>query len=191
MDVVSHAAWGYALLHGRGRSWAWAGAAAGAAPDLLFFIPSRVEQIIGKGTLALTLGSEPGIWRSDGPPLPPELVEAYSRYYTKTHSLVILALACLLVLILKRRSYLWLALPYAFHILLDIPTHERYLTPFLYPIREWTVQGLSWTDPRIFFPNLAGLIGVHIWLIRKGWPATPDPAIRPTSSASEQEGTEQ
>ena len=30
---------------------------------------------------ALTVGSDRSIWRADGPPLPPELVESYFRYY--------------------------------------------------------------------------------------------------------------
>ena len=91
MDTLSHGAWGYLALH-RIPRLAWWGVLAGAAPDLLWFVPSKIEQVFEKGWIALSIGREPGIWRADGPPLPPELVEAYFRYYVWTHSLVMLAI---------------------------------------------------------------------------------------------------
>jgi hypothetical protein len=174
MDTLSHAAWGYATLRAArpespaGRSqrtirWWWA-ALAGAAPDLLFFIPSRLEALWNRGWAGLRIGSEPGIWRADGPPLPAELVDAYFRYYVKTHSLVLVAAACALLWLTGRRRWLWLAVPYALHIVMDVPTHERYLTRPFWPLSWWHVQGLAWSDPRIFFPHLAVLIGVFAWL---------------------------
>ena len=90
MDTFSHAAWGYAALYRQPRL-RWWGALAGAAPDLLWFIPSTIERVIERGWGAMTVGSDRGIWRADGPPLPPELVESYFRYYIYTHSLVLLA----------------------------------------------------------------------------------------------------
>ena len=90
MDTFSHAAWGYAVLH-RTPRLRWWGALAGAAPDVLWFVPSTAERVVKRGWGALTMGSDRGIWRSDGPPLPPELVESYFRYYIYTHSLVLLA----------------------------------------------------------------------------------------------------
>jgi predicted metalloprotease with PDZ domain len=135
-------------------------------PDLLFFIPSRVEQVLEKGWSGFSIGNQPGIWRADGPPMPPELIEAYFRYYVKTHSLVLLSLGCVLLWIAGRKKWLWLAVPYALHIVMDMPTHERYLTQPLWPVSTWHMQGLSWGDPRIFFPHLAVLIGTFAWLKR-------------------------
>lgn len=174
MDTFSHAAWGVAALRAakpgsdRGRSqrrirW-WVAALAGAAPDLLFFIPSRVEQVIEKGWSGLPVNSAEGMWRAGGPPLPPELIEAYYRYYVKTHSLLLLGLACLVVWASGRKRWLWLAVPYALHIFMDMPTHERYMTQPLWPLSTWHMQGLSWGDPRIFFPHLVVVIGVFTWL---------------------------
>jgi hypothetical protein len=174
LDTFSHAAWGAATLRAAkpgtssGRSqrtirW-WVAALAGAMPDLLFFIPSRIEQVIENGWAGAAVGSAEGIWRADGPPLPPELVEAYFRYYVKSHSLVLLTLACLLIWAAGRKRWLWLAVPYALHIFMDMPTHERYMTQPLWPLSTWHMQGLSWADPRIFFPHLAVLIGLFVWL---------------------------
>ncbi|HEX2339173.1 MAG TPA: metal-dependent hydrolase [Vicinamibacterales bacterium] len=163
MDTLSHAGWGYASLHAK-RALAWWGALAGAAPDLLFFIPSRIEGLIERGWASLRIGGEPGMWRADGPPLPPELVEAYSRYYIKTHSLVFLAVAAAVLMLIGKRHWAWLAVPYGLHILMDIPTHERYQTQPFYPLSSWSIQGLTWGDPRIFFPNLIALVATLAWV---------------------------
>jgi len=109
----------------------------------------------------------PGIWRADGPPLPPELAQAYFDYYRYTHSLVLLALVAAALWALGRRGWLWPLVPYGLHILMDIPTHERFRPPFLYPLSSWTFSGLSWGHPLIFFPNWIALVAVHVWLWRK------------------------
>jgi hypothetical protein len=166
VDTVSHALWGYASL-ARDRSLAKWGALAGAAPDILFFVPSRLELVAERGWAGLRVGAEPGIWRAGGPPLPPELVEAYHRYYVHTHSLVWLAAAALLVWLAGGRRLVWLAVPYALHILMDIPTHERYLTQPFFPVSSWSTLGISWGDPRVFFPNLAALAVVYLWLFAR------------------------
>jgi hypothetical protein len=145
----------------------WWGALAGALPDLLWFIPSAVERVREHGWGAITLGRDRNIWRADGPPLPPELVEAYFRYYIYTHSLVLLALATAVLFTTRWRPYAWLAVPYALHIVMDIPTHERYQTQPFYPLSSWHFEGLTWTDPRVFWPNLAALVLVYIWIFRR------------------------
>ena len=136
MDTFSHAAWGYAVLHRQPRL-RWWGALAGAAPDLLWFVPSTVERVLARGWGALAMGSDRRIWRADGPPLPPELVESYFRYYIYTHSLVLLAVVTAALLATRWRRYAWLAIPYALHIVMDIPTHERYQTQPFYPLSSW------------------------------------------------------
>ncbi len=183
MDIFSHAAWGVASLRAAPKAtpagdserqipW-WAAALAGAGPDLLWAIPLFIQRLLGLGTPPPVVPPGNGIWRASGPPLPAYLVEAYERYYVKSHSLVLLALVCAALWLVTRpntranlRFFLWLAIPYALHILVDIPTHERYLTRPLWPISSWHVQGIAWSDPRIFFPNVALLIGAYLWLWR-------------------------
>lgn len=166
LDIVSHAGWGYALLRPQGKKFAWAGAVAGAAPDLLFFIPSMTERIVRNGWSSFrSYGARnPEIWKADGPPMPEDMVRVYENYYVYTHSFFILLAVMGIVYLLRKRQWLWLALPYAFHILLDIPTHERFQTPFLFPFSRWTIQGTNWGHPWIFFPNWIALISVLIWL---------------------------
>ena len=176
MDVLSHAAWGAAALRAirpttragqsQRRLPLWAAALAGAAPDLLWAIPLAGQRLLGLGTPPPAVPPGGGIWRADGPPLPAYLVEAYYRYYVKSHSLVLLALACAALWLTGRRRWLWLAVPYALHILLDIPTHERYQTQPFWPLSSWHIQGIAWSDPRIFALNLLALAAVYLWLWR-------------------------
>ncbi len=166
MDVLSHGLWGYVAVRRRGPIQARWGGLAGAAPDLLYFLPSKTEQILEKGWQGLWIGSGRGIWRAGGPPLPPELVEAYYRYYVYTHSLVVVAAVLLIAWAAGLRRWLWLAIPYVLHIVMDLPTHERYLTRPFYPLSDWTIQGLSWSDPLIFFPNWAALVAAFLWIWR-------------------------
>lgn len=165
MDTLSHAGWGYVVSKHRGMAW-W-GALAGAMPDLLFFIPSRVEMLFERALAGLRVGSEPGIWRAGGPPLPPELVEAYWRYYVWSHSLVMLAAVTAAVALTRFRRWCWLAVPYALHVLMDLPTHERYEGRPFYPLSDWYFIGLSWGDPRIFWPNAAALVIALWWVNRR------------------------
>jgi hypothetical protein len=166
LDTLSHAAWGYAVLS-RQRDLRWWAALAGAAPDLLWFIPSTTERVLEHGWSALSVGRDRGIWRVDGPPLPPELVDAYYRYYVNTHSLVLLAVVTSVMLMTRWRRWAWLALPYALHILMDIPTHERYQTQPFYPISSWRMAGLTWTDPRVFWSNVVALVLVYAWILAR------------------------
>ena len=173
MDTASHFGWGYVVSRRKGMAW-W-GALAGAMPDLLFFIPSKIEQIVERGWAGLRLGGEPGIWKAGGPPLPPELVEAYWRYYVWSHSLVMLALVTGALALTRFRRWCFLAVPYALHILMDLPTHERYEGRPFYPLSDWHFIGLSWSDPRIFWPNVVLLVAALVWVRRRGPALSPEP----------------
>jgi len=163
MDTLSHGVWGWVILRRKGRRLAKWGILAGAAPDLLYFIPSAIERVGKGGWGALRVSSDPGIWRAGGPPMPQPLIEAYHHYYVWSHSLVMLGLVLGVLALFGVRRWLWLGLPYALHILMDLPTHERYLTRPFYPLSNWTIHGIAWSDPRIFWPHLALLVGAVAW----------------------------
>jgi hypothetical protein len=173
MDVVSHALWGYALLRWRGpRSARW-GALSGAAPDLLFGGASFLHNLATHGWhgLASTFGRNPAMWRRGGPDLPPEMLYAYDHYYVFTHSLVILATVAVAWSMVRRRVS-WLFLPWAVHILMDIPLHERYLTQFLFPLSSWCIAGYAWNRPLPLLINWTALLLTYGWLLlHYGWQA--------------------
>lgn len=180
MDTFSHAGWGFASLRWRGSRPGWMGALAGSAPDLLFYLPYAVEQTLAEGLRSLLLTGPPEMWKIGGPPLPPILAAAYGRYYVYTHSLVLLGLALVLLFVARQRRLLWLGIPYGLHILMDIPTHERFAVQPFFPLSDWAYVGLSWGDPRIFWPQLLLLIGTLIWIRTKSRQKRTN---RPSSSA--------
>lgn len=167
MDTFSHAAWGFATLRWRGSRPAWLGVVAGASPDLLFYLPYSVEQARAEGFRSLFLTGSFNMWKTGGPPLPPILAAAYTKYYIYSHSLVLLTAVLLLLFTLRQRSWLWLGIPYGLHILMDIPTHERFAVQPFFPLSDWAFVGLTWGDPRIFWPHLILLIGTLLWVRKK------------------------
>ena len=64
-----------------------------------------------------------------------------------------------IVWLFRKRPY-WLMAGWGLHILVDIPTHAEtfFPTPFLWPVSSFHVNGISWGNPVIFFPNLVLLI---------------------------------
>lgn len=166
MDTFSHAAWGWVALRRPRPQLAWWGLLAGALPDLIFFIPYAVEQVAVGGFGSLFAANEPDMWKIDGPPLPPIMDAAYDRYYVYSHSLVLLAVVLLALYLVRRRHLLWLGIPYAVHIVMDIPTHEKFAPQPFFPLSDWHYIGLSWGDPRIFWPHLVVLVAAVIWAWR-------------------------
>lgn len=165
MDVFSHALWGYAILRWRGRREARWGALTGAAPDLLYFGASVIARIARGGLSSLynRTARDPNIWRADGPPMPQTLIDDYWNYYVWTHSFVVLGMLAIAWFVFRRRAP-WLLLPWALHILMDIPAHERYLTPFLYPLSTFTIAGYAWNRPPMLIANYGALALTYAWL---------------------------
>ena len=55
------------------------------------------------------------------------------------------------------------------HITLDIFTHNDafFPTPFLWPISDAHVNGVPWSDPIIYFPNVLLLAVLYAWFFYK------------------------
>lgn len=170
MDVFSHALWGYAALRWRGpRSARW-GLLIGAAPDLLYFGADLLRRAVLYGWAGVRFfpHGDPTIWRRDGPPMPQDLLDAYEFSYVWTHSFVVLGTLAVVWLILRSRAP-WLFLAWGLHILMDMPTHERYLTPFLFPLSRWTVEGYAWNRPPLLAGNFAALLITYAVLFWRYW----------------------
>ena len=175
MDVFSHAAWGVACFRKRVR-W-WAAAAVGALPDLVAFLPARVNELV-HGTPNVLHEQRP---MSDYPALTFDL-------YNFTHSLFgasLVALGAWLVLHMSDRVRkridaredgatsagvltLWLMAPWALHLAIDAPLHtaDFFPTPLLWPFSDRVIDGIPWAQPAVWLPNLA-LLALALWLT---WP---------------------
>lgn len=149
MDTLSHALWGYGLF-GYKRH---AGLAIlfGALPDLCSFGAYMVVRLMD------------GNFQPGPPPLagmPGWLFVTYNIW----HSFVICAPVIGLIA-LWRRDIAFAMLAWPFHIVLDFPFHTmRYFpTPIIWPLSDFTVDGISWATPQVWLPNVAGLIILLIY----------------------------
>ena len=63
----------------------------------------------------------------------------------------------------KNIAFAMLAWP--FHILLDFPFHskEYFPTKHLYPLTDFSFDGIPWSNPEIWFPNISGIIILFIY----------------------------
>lgn len=158
MDVISHGLWGGVAL-GRKSKVRYARAFFfGAAPDVFSFGVLFVQQV---------LGFFPRLGFSGGPPDPALVPAAIHALYGVTHSLVVFAAVFLLVWLIRGRPLLELG-AWGFHVVLDIFSHEVafFPTPFLWPLSDYRVDGVSWGDPWVWYPNLALLGLVYLaWFL--------------------------
>lgn len=117
MDIFAHAIWSAVAYSGQPRRRAVSGILWGVLPDL---IPASAS---------VALIPVMGISRT-----------GFAAVYPFTHSLVIFAVAFGLTA-LVRRAVPWPMLAWALHILVDIPGHQRFLTPFLFPLSDYRIYG--------------------------------------------------
>lgn len=155
MDIVSHGLWGGIAFGRKSRASFWRSFVIGAMPDLLAFGPFFAATFLG-------FAERPHF--SSEPP-DPALIPAYvHNVYQVTNSIVIFAAVFLAVWLVWRKPF-WELCAWGLHILLDIPTHsyQFFPTPFLWPLSSFEVNGRSWGNPEIFFPNVALLLALYVW----------------------------
>ena len=151
MDTFSHAFWGRGLFGYRGHPWL--ALFFGAAPDLFSFGLFMFVQII---TLQFSL--EPG------PPSLGSLPWWVFVNYDLMHSFIS-AFTAIGIISLYRKDLAFAMLGWPFHIVLDFPFHTRefFPTKIFWPFSDFTIDGISWAQPEVWFPNLAGLIILYFY----------------------------
>jgi len=169
MDVISHWFWGLGITRGRLR-W-WVAGMMGVLPDLLVFVPATIFRTLsGEGRVKIdetTTTADMGWYPWEA--------------YQITHSLVWMTLGFLLIWwwfarrgvhqswfdgkVNARTAAFLMCIPWLLHILIDIPTHAGsfFPTPFLAPISDFIIDGVRWSNPAVFFTNVALLI--TLWAV--------------------------
>lgn len=157
MDIVSHGLWGGVAFGRKNRTRFLLAFLFGIVPDLLSFGAFFVS-------MALGFVERPNF--SAEPPPAADAIPLYVHYlYNVTHSVIVFALLFVLLWILFRRPIME-SLAWGLHILVDIPTHsyQFFPTPFLWPITDYKFDGMNWSEPFIFFPNVILLALIYgIW----------------------------
>ncbi|MDP3958439.1 MAG: hypothetical protein Q8Q36_03190 [bacterium] len=155
MDIISHGLWGSIAFGRRNRRSFFLAFLFGILPDFLAFAPHTFGMLLGLNGHEFTFGE---------PPSP----QAFSPYvydvYNVSHSLVVFAVAFLALWAAFRRP-VWEFSAWGLHILFDIPTHSTvfFPTPFLWPVSDLQVNGISWGEPAIFVPNVLLLATLYAW----------------------------
>ncbi|MCX6763594.1 MAG: hypothetical protein NTZ97_02580 [Candidatus Moranbacteria bacterium] len=167
MDIFSHSLYGGAAFGRKSRKSFWTAFFIGMSPDLLSFGVFWTTGILGLHNIPVFRGGHPD----------PAMFPAYLQIlYNITHSLIIF-LAIFLIIWLIRKKPFWELGAWGLHILVDIPTHsyQFFPTPFLWPVSNFKVHSISWSDPRIFIPNIIIIILIYgfwfwRWKINKSSP---------------------
>lgn len=156
MDFLSHGLWGGIAMGGASRRSFWLAFGFGMAPDLCSF-----GLVFADGLLTHGLDFFNGLGH---PPQAAQIPGYVHQLYNVTHSLVVFAAVFALVWLLRRRP-LWELGAWGLHIALDIFTHSEafFPTPFLWPLSDARVDGVPWSDPRIFFGNVLLLAALYAW----------------------------
>lgn len=158
MDIVSHGLWGAITLGRASRRSFWTAFVLGMGPDLFSFGVMFVN-----GLLAHGLDFINGLGHPPDPELIPEYV--YSLY-NATHSLLVFALVFVAIWALRGKP-LWELSAWGLHIAMDIFTHSTafFPTPFLWPVSDVRVDGVPWSNPAIFVPNVLLLLVLYVWFL--------------------------
>ncbi len=155
MDTLSHGLYGGIAFGRKTKISYWKSFFFGVAPDLFSF---------GIFTATTVLGLVSGPDWSAGPPDPSAIPAYVHTLYDITHSLVIAAIVVGIVWFIQKKPMVEL-FAWPLHILVDIPTHSSafFPTPFLWPVSDYHVDGVSWGTPYIFYSNIALVIVLYTW----------------------------
>jgi len=108
-----------------------------------------------------------GNYAYDGPPNLESIPTWLFFNYDLLHSFVTAFLVIGIVYYFNK-SLAFPMLAWPFHILLDFPFHskEYFPTKLIWPISNFSFDGIPWSNPEIWFPNLAGII-LLFWYRKK------------------------
>jgi membrane-bound metal-dependent hydrolase YbcI (DUF457 family) len=88
--------------------------------------------------------------------------------YNIGHSIIIFFIVFFLVWLIFRKPK-WILGAWFIHILLDIPSHsyQFYPTPFLWPISNWKLDGIVWSNKWFMLVNYSLLLILYSWMLIK------------------------
>jgi hypothetical protein len=154
MDIIAHGLSG-GVAFGWKRKFLWA-LWFGILPDLLAFGPFFIHNLLS-GNL---------VW---GKPQLESIPAAVFTAYNFSHSLFTATAIVLLLRFLASARLAMSSLAYPLHILLDVPTHTEsfFPTPFLFPVSDFKVDGISWGNSYFMLGNYGALAVAYFFYFRR------------------------
>ncbi len=137
------------------RRYKWQAFLVGALPDLLAFGVLFLVRLVD-GSLSF------------GKPELATIPNWTFMVYDVTHSFVVAGVVIVAVYQLNREiGFMLLAWP--FHIMLDVPFHSAdfFPTKMFWPLTDFYIDGIPWSSPWIWFPNLAGVLILYSYRWRR------------------------
>jgi hypothetical protein len=157
VDIISHGLWGAAPSYAKGKrsSW-WLAFLFGVMPDAVSF----------GWTFVMAIFVEGGFKMGDRPHSMENIPSLTFTLYNITHSLFIFVIVFGAVYLLRKRKLFWPLAAWGLHIIMDIPTHsfEFFPTPFLWPVSQFKVDGISWGQPWFMAVDISALLVVYLIL---------------------------
>lgn len=165
MDFFSHGLWG-GLVFGRKSKKSYLLAMIfGMLPDALSFGVFIVAGILGIVKLPYSSSNPASPSASlGGPPDLASIPTWVGQLYNPTHSLIVFALIFGLAWLIFKRP-VWELGAWGLHVFVDIFTHSYkfFPTPFLWPMSQFKVNGIPWSSPIIFIPDIILLVVLYAW----------------------------
>lgn len=94
------------------------------------------------------------------------------QLYNISHSLFVFLLVFGLVWYFRKKP-LWEMTGWLIHILMDIPSHSYrfFPTPFLWPVSDFKIDGISWATPWFMITNYSLLLAAYLtlWFIKRNF----------------------
>ena len=152
MDIFAHALWTYALFRiFNKKKHAISGAIFGVLPDLVAFVPFFFYMFFNNIQFQKDYSIFPGY----------TLIA-----YNITHSFIIF-LVTLIVIYIILRKIAWPVLGWGLHIVIDIPSHttDFFTTPFLWPISNLTISGISWSNKYFMIINYSLIVLIYCYIL--------------------------
>jgi len=155
MDFIAHALWTYIIFYD--TPYVFLAIIFGILPDLITFGPSFSNFILTKKYKKADFKDPEKSLKY----LPGYVFELYKI----THSLVIFGIVFLFIFLINGSVY-WPVFGWLIHIIVDIPLHTKNFFPvnFLYPISNYSVNGIKWGTKRFMIINYSVIL--IIFLIR-------------------------
>jgi len=155
MDVLSHGLWGSIGFGQQNKNRFWESFLFGIMPDFLSY---------GIFFIMLMSGISQDLdWESSSGQVAfiPQYV---STLYTITHSLVVFSFVFIVLWFIYKEP-VYPAMAWGLHIIMDIFTHADgfFPTPFLWPLLDFRISGVTWSEPSIFIPNLVLISIFYVW----------------------------
>lgn len=177
MDFFSHGLWTGALYKAFNRIKKtsfniWYAVFWGVFPDILSFLPfflwSSWQFLEGHELSEFSFKTDEGTYRVSQHFL---IFHVVSFFYNMGHSIFIFLLVFFCIWLFRIYFFRIKTLPWElggwlFHIVIDIATHsDRFFpTPFLWPISDWKLSGISWATQWFLILNYIAIITVYFFL---------------------------